>query len=533
MSVRNGLVLLLALSALLFLAACGSSSNNSAAPPPSGAFTNSNLNGTYVFSFSGTDAANGTFFAMAGTFAANGSGGITAGSVDIVDPAYGVLLSQSLGTGSGYNITADGRGRGTLATSGAAGTIGIDFVLSSSSNGLIIRFDGNGTGSGTFALQSSSIAQAALGSYAFSLSGVDSSFVNPFSSVGNFTVGGSGTLNGLEDFNDNRNSTALTNLTLSGSVLLGAAGAAGTATLSAAGSPYGTQFDVWPIDATHLKLIQTDGLQITVGDAFTQQTSISAGQLVYTMAGFDSSSLLLSAGGYLTYDGTSAIPGGLEDINDSGSVAQSLTVSGSLTTAGVGRYQLVLGGFYNGVNGATGTYTFAAYPSSSGILLLETDGQGVSGGSAFLQTATTFASGQGYGFNLTGANSGGEVDEIAEFTANTGGALSDGLIDENDQGSLAFDQKLGTNGTYTFDPGATGRGIFSYPATITTFNGTLNLAFYVASTSTVLFIDGDGGQVGVGLFQPQGSAASAALTHTASHFASLQAAARRARQKKN
>jgi hypothetical protein len=536
MSVRNGLVLLLALSAFLFLAACGGSSNHTSTPPPSGGFANSNLNGTYVFSFSGTDAANGTFFAMAGTFATNGSGSITSGNVDIVDPAYGALLSQTLGSGSGYSITSDGRGRGSFVTSGAAGTIGFDFVLTSGSHGLITRFDNNGTGSGTLDLQNSSVTQGGLGSYAFSLSGVDSTFVNPFAAVGNFTLSSTGTITaGLEDFNDDRNSTGLTGLSLSGSVPLGSAAAPGKATLTAAGSPYGTQFDVWAIDATHLKLIETDGLEITVGDAFTQQNTIAAGQLVYTMAGFDSANSLLSEGGYMTYDGSSSISNGLEDINDSGSIAQSVTVSGTLTAgaAGTGRYQLVIGGFYNGVNGGTGTYTFTAYPSSSGILLLETDGQGISSGAAFPQNATTFASGQGYGLNLSGANAGGEVDAIAEFTANSGGTLSNGLIDENDQGILNFDQQLGPNGTYTFDSGATGRGVISYPATHVTSIGTLNLAFYVANSSTILFIDGDGAQVGVGVLAPQGSAAaSAALAHTSSHFAALQAAAQHARKKK-
>ena len=534
MSVRNGIVLLLALSALLFLAACGGSSPNTSTPPPSGAFSDSSLSGTYVFSFSGTDAANGTFFAMAGTFAANGSGRITSGSVDIVDPVYGVLQSQSVGSGSNYKITSDGRGSGSLVTSSAAGTIGIDFVLASSSHGLITRFDPNGTGSGTIDLQSSSVTQSGLGSYALSLSGVDGSG-NPFSSVGDFTLSSAGTITtGLEDFNDDRNSTGLTGLSLSGSVLLGTAGASGAATLTATGSPYGTKFDFWAIDVTHLKLIETDGLQITVGDAFTQQTTISAGQIVYTMAGFDSTNSLVSEGGFMTYDGSSVISNGLEDINDSGSVAQSVTVSGTLTAVGTGtgRFQLVLGGFYNGVNGGTGSYTFAAYPSSSGILLLETDGQGVSGGSAFLQSATTFAAGQGYGLNLTGANGGGEVDDIAEFVANTGGTLNNGNIDENDQGSLAFDQKLGSGGTYSFDSGGTGRGVISYPATNTTFTGALNLAFYVANSSSVLFIDGDSGQVGVGEFQTQASSASAAIAHTASHFASLRAASQRASKKR-
>jgi hypothetical protein len=216
-------------------------------------------------------------------------------------------------------------------------------------------------------------------------------------------------------------------------------------------------------------------------------------------------------------------------------VNQSQTVSGSLTPAGTGRYQLSLASFYNGVNGGTGTYTFAAYPSSSGILLLETDNLGITAGTAFSQTATTFAAGQGYGLNLSGANSNGtsgeEVDDIAEFTANTGGTLSNGIIDENDQGSLNFDQQLGVEGTYTFDSGGTGRGVISYPATHTTLTGVLNLAFYVANTSTVLFIDGDSTQVGVGVFEAQGSGSSPALAHTAAHFAALQAAVQHAKKK--
>ncbi|MGA9390279.1 MAG: hypothetical protein WBV69_07510 [Candidatus Sulfotelmatobacter sp.] len=529
MSVRKVFVSLLAISGLLFLGACGGGSSNSSTPPPSGGFNATNLSGTYVFSFSGADVLNGTFFAMAGTFVANGSGGITSGSVDIVDPAYGVLRNQTLVSGSGYKITSDGRGSGILATSGAAGKIGIDFVLTSNSHGLITRFDSNGTGSGTLDLQSSS---ATLGSYAFGLSGVDSSD-NPFGAVGEFTVGNGGVITGLEDFNDNKN--PLTGGVLSGSVVLGASGAAGTATLSATGSPYGTQFDVWAIDSTHLKLIETDAAGITVGDAFTQQATISAGQLVYTMAGLDSSGSLLSAGGFMTYDGSSAISAGLEDINDSGSVGQSLTVSGTLTTnvSTPGRYQLALGSFYNGVNGGTGTYTFTAYPSTSGILLLETDNLGISAGAAFPQSATTFAASQGYGLNLTGSNSNGEVDDIAEFTANSGGTLSNGLIDENDEGSLASDQKLGSGGTYTFDSTGSGRGILSYPATDTTFIGTLNLAFYVANSSTAIFIDGDSAQAGVGLFQLQGSStSSAASAHTASHFAALHGGAQRAVKQK-
>src|ERR1035438_3562669 len=85
MSVRNATVLFLALSTLLFLAACGSSNGTAnPVPPPSGSFSDSNLNGTYVFSISGVDES-GFPYAMLGTLTANGSGGITGGSLDIND----------------------------------------------------------------------------------------------------------------------------------------------------------------------------------------------------------------------------------------------------------------------------------------------------------------------------------------------------------------------------------------------------------------------------------------------------------------
>jgi hypothetical protein len=535
------------LAALAVLAGC--SSTNKATPPPSGAFSDSNLKGTYVFSFSGTDVTvtPTTFFTVVGSFAADGNGNITAGTVDIVDPAYGVLQGESIATGSRYAVGKDGRGSGVLNTAAAStafSSIGIDFVLASSSHGLITLFDGNGTGSGTIDLEDGTVTQSSLGSYVFGLTGVDS-VGDPFATAGALGLNGTTTIQagGLQDINDNGNPS--TALTLTGSVTIGASGAPGTAQLTT-NSAYNTlQFDVWTIDATHLKLIETDGFALLSGDALSQQTSIAAGQLVYTMAGFDaSSSSVLAVGGFLAYNGTSAINGGgasYEDINDGGGLGNSITVAGALQSTGGGRYQLTLSNFFNNSVGA-GTYLFAAYPSTTGILLMEIDNGGVTAGTAFPQTATTFASTQGYGLNLTGQNGGNgsgavEVDDIAEFIANSGGTLSNGFIDENDGGSLGGFQSglnLGSGGTYTFDASGSGRGELDYPVTGTLI-GTLNLDFYVANNGTVLFIDADSGlQTGVGSFQLQNSADPAiAVAHTANHFSMLRAvAARRAQRKK-
>jgi hypothetical protein len=552
MSVRNALVLFLALSTMSLLVGCGSS-GPAIVPPPTGGFTTSSLSGTYVFSFSGTDisAANlnvgPSYFSVVGALTAS-SGALT-GTIDVVDPDLAavlnlsspVLTAQTL-TGGSYSITPDGRGSGTIRISpnGTNVEFGLDFVLMTPSHGLITRFDTNGTGSGTIDLQDSTLTQSALTSYSFSLSGWDQNS-NPFGTAGNFSLGGSTTIStGLQDFNDAGNPT--TNLPLTGSLTLGAAGAAGSASLTATGTPYGTlSFDVWPIDATHMKLIEVDGVEAIEGDAFTQQTTISSGQLVYTMAGLDEANTsVLYSGGFMTYTAPTTIASGYEDINDGGGIGSSLTVSGSLTATGGGRYQLVLGGFYNNAVG-TSTYEFAAYPTADGsILLMEDDNAGVTTGTAFFQTAQTFASAQGYGLNLTGGNfeaggnSEGEVDDIAEFTAtsgtvqncSSGGTLSQGIIDENDEGSTGFKLPLGQGGVYCFDSTGSGRGELSYPATGTLI-GTLNLDFYVANSSTILFIDADSGaQAGIGSFQLQNASADPPeLANTQSHASALKATA--------
>jgi len=108
--------------------------------------------------------------------------------------------------------------------------------------------------------------------------------------VGGFTLDGSGTITaGTQDFNENGSSANLTDLALTGSVVLNSGSTtAGTATLTT-GSAFGSLgFDFWVVDSTHLKLIETDSGAVLAGDAFTQQTSIPAGTLAYTLGGFDS-----------------------------------------------------------------------------------------------------------------------------------------------------------------------------------------------------------------------------------------------------
>ena len=120
---KRAVLSIFAVFLLVFLVACGGSSPK-ATPPPTGGFSNSSLNGTYVFSVTGSDAS-GLFLTMAGTFVANGSGGITGGTMDLNDAGTGPLLSQVI-TGGVYSVGVDGRGGfrngGGLTLQTAAGT---------------------------------------------------------------------------------------------------------------------------------------------------------------------------------------------------------------------------------------------------------------------------------------------------------------------------------------------------------------------------------------------------------------------------
>jgi len=516
MSVRKGLVLLLAVSALMFLAACGGSSTPSVVPPPSGGFSAGNLNGTYVVSISGFDfTGNGSSFAIAGALTANGSGSLT-GTIDVNDAALGASLSgASVQTGlavtGNYTVSKDGRGAGTITFTfdGVSQRFGIDFVITQNGSGLITRFDGNGTGSGTLDIQTTA-SQSSLTALSFSLAGADSGGL-PLATVGGFTLDASGNIQtgtGFEDFNDDGGSS--TDLALSGTLVL-SSGTLGTAAFTTSSGLGSLSFDAWVIDSNHLKLIETDLTgNVLSGDAFSQQTSVTPGNFAYTLAGFDSAKNPFVAGGLMTAASGGGLTG-IEDFNDSGATGSNSSVSGSCTLS-AGRCQIAFTGFSNG-SGSLQTFQFAAYPSSGGILLLEVDNLGLAMGAAFAQSSTALAAPQGYGLNLTGIdlNTPSEVDDIAEFTAqavgtNGSGSLN-GIIDINDGGPAtpSGGASLGSS-SYTPDSPATGRG------SITATNGFGLLEYYTVDGSTALFIDGDSTQVAVGTIALQNAATSPAAT---------------------
>ena len=524
MSVRNGIVLLLALSALLFLGACGSNSVTNPVAPPSGNFSNSNLNGTYVFSVSGVDQGDGAPYAIVGTITANGNGGITGGTFDINDEdttefTTGPIANIAINNNGTYHVNVDGRGLITFGTSSIQNfpNLTLDFVLSSSSGGLVTEFDTFGSGSGTIDLQAANTTPT--GSYAFSLSGAASG--TPWATVGNFTLTGS-TLAGADDLNEG-GLLAYPAQALTGSLVLGPSATPST-TLST--PAFNGTFDVFAVDSTHLKFIEMDAAANLAGDAYSQASpTFPTASLAFTLQGETSAGALLAAGGVMTQGSGGAISG-TEDFNVNGTNVSSPTAPAPFTatlttdTTNAGRY--TLGSFATFVGGTA----YAAYPSSGGILLLEIDDAGITTGAAYAQTANaTFAAGQGYGLNLTGVFLGSsatgapatQVYDIAEFTANSTGNTITGLIDETSGGGIVGSGVPFSNGAYTAPSG--GRGSITANASTSsssTLNGGFALTFYTVDGSTFPFIESDNGQVAAGVFllqSPTASATAASQSH--------------------
>jgi hypothetical protein len=524
----NRLVILAVLAALAILPSCSSSNNGTTnpIPPPTGSFSNSNLNGTYVFSVSGIDSQ-GAPYAVVGTFAANGSGGITAGTIDVndADLSSGPVADSAITGSSSYKIGVDGRGEVALGTS-PLGTITLDFVLQDSSHGLLTEFDSSATGSGTLDLQTTATPS---GAFAFNFSGSDFSngtSADPFATVGNFTIGSNGAITGLQDLTDN--SIAYPNQSLSGTVVAGPSTTPGTTLTTPGLGPL--TFDVFVIDSTHLKFIEMDPSKNMVGDAYAAtSTTVPSGTLAFTLAGsYPGPDTVSATGGFMVTDGSGNITSASSfDVNNGGTTVsqQSAGFSGTYTAAGAGRYTLALSGFTDGT-------AYAAYPFNGGVFLLEIDDSGSMSGAAFPQSQATLAGGQGYGLNFTGGNlcalngaceltSAVEVDDISEFTASSSGLTITGVADENFQPAGTPSLGLALSGTYT-TPDSNGRGQVAATAGNTsnsTLNGGFQITYYSVDGTTYPFIETDQGgyQVTAGAFFLQNPTAAAAAAAKFAH----------------
>lgn len=498
---KNCAVLLFISSIFLsvLIAGCGGGVQTTT-PNPSG-FNNASLNGTYAFAISGTNG--GGFFTVAGSFTANGSGSITGGTEDINSPGSGVVV-QNVGISGSYNVRTDGRAVATInsTTLNPGVSFGLDFVLLNNSKGLLIRFDQNGTASGSIDLQNSAAFSLAslAGTFAFNVTGIDGSG-NSESSVGSFSVNSAGSVTG-GTLDNNDNFAVNQNLPLTPGTATAPTAANGRGTLAITTSVLGTRnFAYYVIDTTHLKLVEIDSSgSFLGGEAFLQPSTTVSGAFAFTLAGSTLTGHgVFLAGGILNTDGAGNIQStSVIDIDNGGAV----TASGGVAVQGT--YSVTAG---RGIMQLTGpmTLNLVFYPSSGGLQMLDVDaGAIVAGGSALPQSGTPFSNtsiNNGYGLNFTavlgpGTASESELDSIAQFNANGNGAIN-GAQDVNNFGSTT--SNLALSGSYAVS--SNGRGT----ASLRTSQGQINLIFYMASNSQVQFIELDEGfgQLSVGTFAAQ------------------------------
>jgi hypothetical protein len=484
MAVNQRVPIFLTLTILLaVVTGCGGGSSLSF-PPPQGGFTNANLSGPYAFSYIGSDASG--FISVAGSFQADGNGHLTSGLQDLTNANS---VATNVATTGSYTVRPDGRGEATLNSS--AGNSTIDFVLVANGHGLVTRFDANATGSGTLDQQTpSAFSNTALaGPFAFSVSGIDS-VGNPLSMAGIFTSDTSGNItSGIDDSNDAGG--VITNHTLTGSIPVASSGR-GSATINTARGAL--TFAFYVVDATHFKLVEVDNTLGMGGDAFRQTGPFSNGSVsglfAFTLAGLDNvSGNPFATGGILTADGAGTITSGTQDFNDGGSLTTNVGLTGSYSLAANGR------GTMNIVSSA-GTFNFTIYPSSGGVLVLETDVTFLTSGTALAQSppfsAGTFSG--TYGMNFTGVSTNGGLDSIAQFTAD-GASKFSGIIDVNNAGGVTFGQPLSA----AFNMASNGRST----VTLQTPLGTQNMVFYAVSGSRALFIELDTAVVAAGEIRHQ------------------------------
>jgi hypothetical protein len=346
--------------------------------------------------------------------------------------------------------------------------------------------------------------------------------------AGNFAVGNSNSITGLDDVN-NGGSTLSSAAALSGTLVVGPSSTPST-TLASAG--FSGTFDVYAVDATHLKFIEMDSTATLTGDAFSQtSTTMPVGNLAFTLGGCEPCGSTtfnpFVAGGFLVTDANGNVTSAsTEDYNSGGTLSPATPNSFTANYAAGGTGRFTLSNFATTFLGGS---TYAVYPSSGGLILLEIDNSGLTLGAAFAQSSTTLATSQGYGLNLSGTNlfgTGGtfgggspvEIDDIAEFIANSGGTLT-GVIDENFAPGGGPNFSLGLNsGTYAA-PDSNGRGFLSAGAgnnSNSTLNGGFNLTFYSVDGTAFPFIEMDSGQIAAGVFvqqNPNASASAAARSH--------------------
>jgi hypothetical protein len=324
----------------------------SGAEPANFVLTNTAIN--YAFYLSGLETINfgPNFYALAGSVTVDGNGNVLGGEQDYND---GVGLQSPEPSGDTIlpgtaALTADpttGQGTLTLTTNNASlgvngvETLGVQFV--NTNHALIVQFDGSATSSGSMDTQTLSSALND-GNYAFTFSGVDSSFYASIVYGGVFSISGGGSaLAGTVDVDDFGATTTPTFGTpFTGSITAPDAFGRGTITIAALPS-----LNYYVVGPEALRIIDVDTSDSGVGSMFGQGTgTFNPSLLGSSVFGVESNSFgsLYAAAGMFTTDPASLTFNGIADDNefDNGVIVPRAPISGSYAVASNGYGNLTI-----------------------------------------------------------------------------------------------------------------------------------------------------------------------------------------------
>ena len=438
------------------------------------------LKGTYVLQLQGSDPTPNPYQST-GVFVLDGEGNITSGqqTVNTVTSPFSTTytVQGSSGAASTYFIGPDGRGNMTLnlqQTSAGAIQETLTFEVISSAQALVAEIDSN-SGSGTLELQDATAAGTMpTGAYAFVSSGSDtgntpigSPVATAFGGVVNIdnnpstgSISGSGSL-ADQDYYE---STFSNRVLLSCKPPTGLAGTVsrpvspGIVTITLTGTtcfgqpqPASIQFTGYIVDATHIRLIESDDLAgtsgfLTAGIAVSQGSAAGTftnasltGPYVYGVLGYDLNlgtvPASFTSAGVVNADGISTFTGIDDTLFLSGSGAFTANtlrgkyLTGYITGADrVGRVDLTFN-FVGASPAPTPIVLFYLTGNGTPPLILWVEGSdpnfpAVGTGIAYPQAANastlSFGTPETYGFRLT-QNNGSEIDSSGEMLTTVNG----------------------------------------------------------------------------------------------------------------
>ncbi len=437
---------------------------------------------------------------------------------------------NSSNTGVDWTVTCGGADCGSLSTNHTDGGASLTYTAPASvpaGNTVTITAtasaDSSVSVSGVTTITAGSTGSALNGQYAFLLTGAD--ITGFYVAAGSVVADGNGNISsGEEDFCDISacDFVQFTNGTYS-------VGTDGRGSIQFSTADLGPQtFAVVVTSGSHGLITEFDGTETSSGtldlqDVNSFNVSQFTGGFSFALAGFDlQNGVFADLGGVLTADGSGGFNNGTFDVNDQ--------QTGFATSTGVVLPVNTSIDSFGRVTVSNGSTTFAYYiVNAKAIRMIQEDSNFLSGGSAYTQGTGSLSVANLAGksvFTEAGVSVFGSLALAGQFTADSGGSVSSGVMDVNDGGTISNGSISGSS----FSSFASARGTLGLSggvsANVAEFQVYLvdpgvNILDPNSSTGGggALILDSDGGAIGIGEIVPQSGSA----TFQGNYGANLQA----------